>query len=307
MNKLIATQLDAACNWSDDQRDGLLNAIHERFGDGVQAILIYGSYLRGKRDTLLDFYVLLEGYPAMKSRWHSMLAWMLSPNVYQVRYEGPAGQARAKYAVMTTARFEQAMQGDFHSYFWARFTQPSGLLYCRDDASREKVINAIASAARRFVQTVVPLLPDQFTASDLVSRGLSLTYQCELRSESKGHAATLFNHNSDYYRAVLELNAGHGLGYQKSHQAEIYENQSSARVRKKTSRAWSLRRMQGKLLSLLRLLKAALTFEDGFDYLIWKISRHSNIPIEPTKKQLKYPLIFAWPLLWRLYRQGAFR
>ena len=98
VQQLVAGQLISACNWPDEQRDGLLDAIRARYGAGVCAIVIYGSYLRGQRDTMLDFYVLLDDYAAMRSRWQAMLAWVLSPNVYQVRYGEPPNEARAKYA-----------------------------------------------------------------------------------------------------------------------------------------------------------------------------------------------------------------
>jgi hypothetical protein len=61
------------------------------------------------------------------------------------------------------------------------------------------------------------------------------------------------------------------------------------------------------VLSSLRILKAALTFDGALDYLLWKIKRHSGVYIEPTALQSRYPLIFAWPLLFRLWRKGAFR
>ena len=34
----------------------------DRHGGAVSAILLYGSHLRGKRDTVLDFYILLNDY-----------------------------------------------------------------------------------------------------------------------------------------------------------------------------------------------------------------------------------------------------
>jgi len=54
-------------------------------------------------------------------------------------------------------------------------------------------------------------------------------------------------------------------------------------------------------------VKAAVTFDGALDYLLWKIQRHSGVYIEPTGLQRQYPLIFAWPLLFRLWREGAFR
>ena len=79
LRQLVAGQLTTACNWPDEKRGGLLQAIRARYGAGVCAILIYGSYLRGARDTMLDFYVLVDNYAAMRSRWQGMLAWVLSP------------------------------------------------------------------------------------------------------------------------------------------------------------------------------------------------------------------------------------
>ena len=58
---------------------------------------------------------------------------------------------------------------------------------------------------------------------------------------------------------------------------------------------------------MLRLFKAAFTFNDPLEYLLWKIERHTDIYIKPSQRQLKHPLVFAWPLLWKLYRRGAFR
>jgi len=61
------------------------------------------------------------------------------------------------------------------------------------------------------------------------------------------------------------------------------------------------------VLSTLRLAKAAFTFDGALEYLLWKIHRHSGIYLQPTPRQVRFPLLFAWPLLWRLWRQGAFR
>ena len=304
---LVAGQLAAACNWPDDQREGLLQAIRQRYGAGVQAILIYGSYLRGKRDTLLDFYVLLEDYAAMRSSWQAALARMLPPNVYQVRCGRPPHEARAKYALMTLDRLAYALRADFHSYFWARFAQPSGLVYCRDEAVRERIVAAISQAAATFVRRVVPSLPDRFSAADLVGRGLSLTYRCELRSEPEGHAQSLYGHDANYYQALTGALSSAGLGYRGAGETDSYINETNQRARRRAAVSWWLRGQYGKLLSVLRLLKASLTFSGGFDYLLWKISRHSGLTIEPTSRQRKYPLIFGWSLLWRLYRRGAFR
>ena len=70
---------------------------------------------------------------------------------------------------------------------------------------------------------------------------------------------------------------------------------------------WSRRKLAGKLLSVLRLCKSAFTFDDPVDYALWKVKRHSGVEVTATERQRRYPLIFAWPLVWRLYRQGALK
>ena len=307
LEELVAEQVDGTARNADASCDRLLRVIRDRFGGGIAAVLIYGSHTRGRRNGLLDFYVLLDSYRALRPSWQAGLAWVLSPNVYQVRAGTAPGEVRAKCALMTLGRFERAIRRDPHPYFWARFAQPAGLVYCRDPAYRARVVAALAHASRRFAAAVVPRLPEEFTAMELVTRGLELTYACELRSEPAGHAATLFSHNAGWFESALRLLAAERLGFERAGSVGRYRRAAGPWRRRFSGLAWTLRRLYGKCKSVLRLLKAAVTFEGGLDYLLWKIARHSGQYIEPTQRQQRYPLLFAWPLLWRLYRRGAFR
>jgi hypothetical protein len=307
MHRLVTGQVLNTCDFPDEQRDQLLGQIRQRYGRGLLAVLIYGSYLRGKRDTLLDFYVLLDSYASMPARWQGWLAKALPPNVYQIRHGDPPDEIRAKYALLTLGRFEHAVREDFHSYFWARFAQPCGILYSRDEEVRERVIEAICQSGKTFARHVVPRLPDEFEAKRIWVDGLGLTYQCEFRSEPPGHAEKLYGYWPAYYDSMTSLLAAQGLGFAATAEEGLYKNTSAPGIRRRSPLRWWLRKAQGKVLSTLRLLKAALTFDDALEYLLWKIKRHSGVYIEPTALQKKLPLIFAWPLLWRLYRRGAFR
>jgi hypothetical protein len=70
---------------------------------------------------------------------------------------------------------------------------------------------------------------------------------------------------------------------------------------------WRRRRILGKLLSALRLAKAAFTFQGGADYIAWKIARHAGVEIRLGPWQRRHPLLAAPGLFWRLYRARAFR
>ena len=67
---------------------------------------------------------------------------------------------------------------------------------------------------------------------------------------------------------------------------------------------WRVRRVQGKLMSVLRLLKALFTFVGGLDYVAWKMQRHSGRQVEIPARVRRWPWIFMWGYFWGLYRQG---
>lgn len=291
----------------DDSVRALLDRIASRHGAALSAVLAYGSYLRGKRDTVLDFYVILDNYHSLPI-WQQWLAHVLAPNVYFIGVKMPDGRVvRAKYAVLTPTRFQHGNRHDFHSYFWARFAQPCKLLYCRDSDTRAMIIEALASAQHRFAQLMLPLLPEQFDSRDLWQGGLSLTYRCELRSEKPGQAALLYTAHAGYFRDLTAELAADWPNVEPIGSDRYRKPTASTWVRWRTRACWYLREWIGKPLSLARLIKGATTFEDSLQYLLWKIERHSGIRAEPSPRQTRHPLLFAWPLLWRLYRRGAFR
>lgn len=309
---VIGQRLHAGDGKVTEGVDHLLAMIQQRFGDSLAAVLVYGSYLRGKRDTVLDFYALLDDYRAMPW-WQAMLCRLIAPNVYFLHTGSGVAAARAKCASLSLRRFEQAMQGDFHSYFWARFAQPCQLVYVRDAASRIRVQAALLAAARTFVRRVTPMLPPEVSTREIWQRGFELTYRAELRAEKGGYATALIDADPDYYGELTPLLAGPRLQPLPdlvpgaSALAKFWRNRSTEAQRRRARRSWWLRRWQGKWLSLVRIAKAATMFDDPLDYILWKIERHSGVHVEPSTRQRRHPLIFAWPLLWKMYRHGAFK
>ena len=54
-------------------------------------------------------------------------------------------------------------------------------------------------------------------------------------------------------------------------------------------------------------MKTAGTFDDWVPYILWKVERHSGEPVEVTDRQRRHPLIFGWPVLFRLLRRRVLR
>lgn len=305
---LIHQELHALSHPHDPDVARLTGAIAARHGGAVDAVLLYGSYLRGKRDTLLDFYVLLDDLGTTLPRRHATGNRLLPPNVYYLALpaEGDRPAVRAKYATVSTAQFAAAMD-DFHSYFWSRFTQPAGLVAVRDTAVEGRVVDAICHAVDTFIHSTVPLLDAPFTSDVLWQRGFALTYASELRSESRDGVGSLYRQDPERFDRMLDAYTYQPGAAIAPATSGAYRPAMGLAGRGRARAGWALRRALGKVLSVLRLVKAAGTFDDPLDYLLWKIERHSGIYIQPTERARRHPLIFAWPLLWRLYRRGAFR
>jgi len=207
--------------------------------------------------------------------------------------------------VVTLDQFERGTARWFHPYLWGRFAQPCGLLFAADATVRRCVVRALGTAVATFAARVLPRLPAQFDAETLWTRGLLLTYAAELRSErpEKIHAL--------YADAIPELEA---LTLAVAQQqgwllaaAGRYRNPSTRTARWSSAGGWAVRRLQGKALSILRLLKASFTFDGGLAYLAWKIERHSGVKIEITPFMRRFPRWGAIGALWRTWRRGGFR
>src|SRR5437667_8012566 len=109
-------------------------AEHLRAGQsGVAAILAYGSCLRGVAvsDTLIDLCILVErNADVSEIRLARLGARLVPPNVYYAQHAWDGEILRCKYAVMTLEAFARRMRRDVgNPYFWARFSQPSALIY----------------------------------------------------------------------------------------------------------------------------------------------------------------------------------
>ena len=136
---------------------------------------------------------------------------------------------------------------------------------------QDQVLAALACAVMRFVSQTLPQMDATFSARDLWLRGLALSYRSELRTEDPERAAErLFDANPAYYRALtrlalealpLKVNAN------EDSETDCYPVELPGTARRLNVWGWRARLLQGKVLSLLRLLKGFFTFEGGIDYI----------------------------------------
>jgi hypothetical protein len=262
---------------------------------GARAVLFYGSNLRtGSLDGVLDFYVLLPGAAEGEAA-----IW---PTVsYRERPHG-ADILRAKVATMRLATFARACGGELtDTTIWARFVQPSALVWTGDASAHDEVVAAIAAACTTAARLAAALGPESGTPEDYWRALFRATYAAEFRVEKRGRENDILAVNAGHFAGLLPL-ALEAAGIAPRHKGERLAPDLPDRERRAIRTWWARRRRMGKPLNLLRLVKASTTFEGAARYAAWKIERHTGMPVAVTPMRERFPLLAAPGVLWELWR-----
>jgi hypothetical protein len=270
----------------DPRVTAMAAAIATQYPGSARAVLFYGSCLRESEldGLMLDFYLIVSNYgDAFAKRWMAAANRLIPPNVFPFQHDGLI----AKYAVLSEADFDRLNGPETRNVsVWARFAQPSRLVWAVDDTAADRAIAAVSRAAPALLAAAGRVAGEDML--DWWRRAFSLTYSVELRAERKTRAGSVVDAEPDRYRRFGEAAA-----------ALIPDTARSG--------GWARRRVEGKLLSIARLAKASLTYAGGIDYLAWKINRHAGTKIEIKPWQRRWPLVAALTLVPRLMKTGAIR
>ena len=271
------------------------DAARRRHGDAVLAVLFYGScYREGHEEGLVDLYLVVDRYRRAHRRiWAAFANALLPPNVYYAEAIHDGRRVRAKYAVVDLAGFRRLTgPRTLNPYFWARFAQPTGLVFLRDERVRAAVRDALVQAIVTTYRAARPLAEGARDPLAIWQRAFVESYATELRAEKPERARRIVAHFAERYRRLTVL---------------LEAMPAPAADAAACRRRWRLRRVQGKLLSVLRLVKAGFTFQGGAEYLAWKIERHSGVPLTLSPWQKRHPVLASATLAWRLYRRRVIR
>ena len=277
----------------DPRVTAMAAAVAALYPGAARAVLFYGSCLRERQleGLMLDFYLIVSDYRAAYGRsWLAPANRLIPPNVFPFEHDGLA----AKYAVLSEADFaRECGLGARSVSVWARFAQPSRLVWAADPAARQQAEASVAEAAPTLFALTRPLVWGDMRNDPLAvfRAGFALTYGAELRAERKQRSGSIVDADAEHYRRF-----GRAILAQPS------ADSSAA-----TERAWRWRRRKGKALTVVRLMKASFTFAGGIDYLAWKINRHAGTQIVLKPWQRRWPLVAAISLVPRLLKRGAIR
>ena len=287
MQSLVAEELGTPV---DPRVSAMAAAIAAQYGEAARAVLFYGSCLRDVAldGGMLDFYLIVSDYrAAYGGTWLAAANRLIPPNVFPFAHEGLA----AKYAVLSEADFHRLNGPETRNVsVWARFAQPSRLVWVKDEAARDTAIKAVARAAPTLLSAALSSVPNDQPPLDLWRAAFALTYSVELRAEKGSRSQSVVDADpTRYLRFFGPAMAAAAVGGTRC------------------TGSWRRRRIEGKLLSVARLAKASATFAGGAEYIVWKINRHAGTDIRLSDWQKKHPLVTAVTLLPRLLRSGAIR
>ncbi len=281
LRELVAAELGMPV---DPRVRAMAQAIAAKHDDASRALLFYGSCLReAKFDGLmLDFYLIVSDYrAAYAKRWMATANRLIPPNVFPFEHDG----LMAKYAVLSETDFDRLNGPATRNVsVWARFAQPSRLVWASDDAATGRAVDAVAKAAPTLLGAAGRIAGEDIL--DWWRRAFALTYSAELRAERNCRSQSVVDAEPDRYRCFGEAAAPLVAG---------------------NAGRWGRRRVEGKALSVLRLAKASATYAGGAEYIAWKINRHAGTKILLKPWQKRHPLLAAISLLPRLLKSGAIR
>ena len=272
-------------------------AISAQHGAASRAVLFYGSCLRQREldGLMLDFYLIVSDYrAAYAKRWLAVANRLIPPNVFYFEDGGLA----AKYAVLSEDDFRRECGlGARTSSVFARFAQPSRLVWAADDAAHSMAIDAVSRAAPALLELTRPSMSNSEAADPLAiwKKAFRFTYGAEIRAERSSRPELIVDAEPERYRQFAEAS-----GFPRKDGNTELQRQTS-------EEAWRQFQRRGKRISVLRLAKASFTFAGGADYIAWKINRHAGTKIELKPWQRRHPLLAALTLLPRLLSSGAVR
>jgi hypothetical protein len=281
--------------------------IAAQYPHAARAVLFYGSCLRSEQleGQMLDFYLIVSDYEAAYDRpWLAKWNRRLPPNVFPFQHEG----LMAKVAVLS--------EGDFHHLnrpaasavsVWARFAQPSRLVWTADEEAQKMAVRAISGAAPTLLNAALAFVEREVDVLDLWQSGFQMTYGAELRAERKDRPSSVIEFDPDRYQRFGRAALHHAMIDNELRGDKIHIlPDPEARITEERSR-WPALRRRGKMLTIARLAKAAFTYAGGIDYLAWKVNRHAGTDIKVRDWQRRWPLVAALFLVPKLLAKGAVR
>ena len=304
LQQLVAKELAVEVSPRVSDFAGHIAATYAR---AARAVLFYGSCLRSDEldGQMLDFYLIVSDYDAAYDKpWLAKWNRRLPPNVFPFEYQG----LMAKVAILSEADFHALNRPSATAVsVWARFAQPSRLVWHADEEARRMAVLSVSGAAPTLLNAALSFVEREVAVLDLWQSGFAMTYSAELRAERTDRPASVVEFDPQRYEVFGRAALHHSTIPNEVRGDKVHLQADPERRIQAERKRWPALRRRGKMLTVARLIKAAFTYSGGIDYLAWKVNRHAGTEIKIRGWQRRWPLLGAVFLVPRLWVKGAVR
>lgn len=295
---------------------GIVAALRRAGGDALRAVVGFGSRITGAAPdarSAWDLFVIVEDYRAFYERARPAFGWRRSPGLLAAlnrrlppsiaHVADPAGPG-AKLFVISRADLARKLEPSRLDRFCrARLMQRVEILHARDDAVRRELEAALERNRRHQIEWMRPFLDGAFDVDRFGGELLRVSYGTEIRPEARDRAAEVFAAQRADLNALYapELEAAERAGLlRRDRDRYRYASDATPGDRRRAR----LRLRASKALSTARWAKHVVTFEGWLDYIVAKVERRTDLHVELTPRERRWPLLFLWPKFFRVLRAG---
>jgi hypothetical protein len=282
----------------DEEMEPFLEYFRKIFGNNLLAVIFFGSCLSEETKTqtsFKDFFILVNSYrKASPSLLAAIGHKILPPDLYHLEIPMDDGKkAECKYYLISAEDF---IKSSGHAakdlYVMGRMSKRVALVYSRDEAATELIIECLASAAVQIANYASSLIQEPVGLEEFIQIILDLSYCAERRIEAgELKAQALYGIISRILvdeKILVQENHGKflpGENAPEKHHIEKFLDISRARAK-------------------MRWPKMILTVDNWLDQLLAKFERTYNIKIEIPPWERKIVLITGWRHYFKAKREG---
>jgi hypothetical protein len=213
--------------------------------------------------------------------------------------------------VISAAHFARETSTRRRDHFTiGRLFQPAEVLYARDAAAAETLVDALVRAALATYGWGRPWLPERFDPETYLRTLLRVSFGREVRPEpTERRTETLHEAQREEQVPVYARLLAH-LARNGELRPEAEAEGAAPGPRYSLARPVRLgERVRQTLFfwistarATARWLKYLVTFEGWLDYIRHKAERHTGRKIELSPRERAFPLLFLWPRVFRYLR-----
>ena len=299
----------------------LVSRLRETGGDGLVAVLAYGSRLVSAspdRHSAWDLIVVADdygafyralsdgGYTARSAGLLATVSRVLAPTVIAF-WPAPPDGPLAKCLVLSRADFQRELGPRRLDHFClGRMAHRISVVHARDPEAAAWVEESIAAARRMVLDWTLPFLEGSFSVDDFCRRMLEISYAGEIRPERGGRVSAVYEAQQETLRGIYTpiLEAGVASGV-------LERSNGKYRAARPASSVAQLRLNAyfgiSKARATTRWVKHMLTFDSWFPYIVRKVERRTGMTFEITPLERRFPFPLLLPKALRVLRSARAR